>query len=230
MLDDASRYIVGIDIVFNDKFVNVMPVLKSAMRRYGKPKMLVFDNGAAYKNKQMELVVARVGTTLHYCAPYSPIQKAKIERWFKTLKIQWMSLLNMADYKSINELRASLMEYVTKYNQTVHSSLSGLSPQDRFFKESFIIKRLTDEQIEKSFLLEYKRRVSKDNVVLIDEVEYEVDYRYSGQMITLRYSPNLSKIYVVNKDTGELDPIKLLNKHENALVKRKKVKLAGSEI
>ena len=135
--------------------------------------------------------------------------------------------LNDNDFKNLDELRISLISYVNSYNQRVHSSLNGLSPQDRFFKESHIIKRLTSEQIETSFLLEYERRVSADNVVMINETEYEVDYRYSKQKIILRYSPDLSKAYVVDKNTGELTEIKLLNKHDNSLVKRKKVKLSG---
>ena len=139
----------------------------------------------------------------------------------------------MSDYynkkhgTTIDELRSDLMKYVTKYNQTIHSSLNGLSPQDRFFKESHMIKRLSENHIDQSFLLEYERRVSADNVVMIDGSEYEVDYRYSKQRITLRYSPDLSKIYVVDKNTEELVPIKLLNKHENAVIKREKVKLTG---
>lgn len=230
LIDDASRFIVGIDIVFNDNFINLIAIMKTAVTRFGKPQILNFDNGKNYKNKQMELVTARIGSTIHYCTPYTPIAKAKIERWFRTLRDHWMSLLKMSDYKTIDELRISLMEYVTGYNQTVHSSLDGLSPQDRFFKESHMIKRLTQEQIETSFLLEYERRVSTDNVVMLNEVEYEVPYRYSKQKITLRYSPDLSKIYVVNKETGELIPIKILNKKENALIKREKVKLVGGEV
>ena len=229
LIDDASRYIVGIDIAFHDNFVNLMSVMKTAITRYGRPKVLNFDNGASYKNKQMELLAARVGTTISYCVPYTPTGKAKIERWFRTLKDQWMSQLNMNDYNSIDELRTTLMKYVTDYNQVIHSSLNGLSPQDRFFQESYLIKRLTDEQIENSFLLEYERRVSTDNVVMINETEYEVDYRYSRQKITLRYSPDLSKIYVVDQHTGELTPIKLLNKQENSLIKREKVKLTGGD-
>lgn len=229
LIDDASRYIVGIDISFHDNFVNLMSVMKTAITRYGRPKVLNFDNGASYKNKQMELLAARVGTTISYCVPYTPTGKAKIERWFRTLRDQWMSQLNMNDYNSIDELRTTLMKYVTDYNQAIHSSLNGLSPQDRFFQESYLIKRLTDEQIENSFLLEYERRVSTDNVVMINETEYEVDYRYSRQKITLRYSPDLSKIYVVDQHTGELTPIKLLNKQENALIKREKVKLTGGD-
>jgi hypothetical protein len=116
-----------------------------------------------------------------------------------------------------------------QYNQTVHSSLNGLSPQDRFFSESHMIKRLTPLQIDQSFLLEYERRVSADNVVILNETEYEVDYRYSKQKITLRYSPDLSKIYVVDKNTEELSEIKLLNKQENSKVKREKIKLTGGQ-
>lgn len=220
LIYDASRYITGIDIFFNDNFVNLMSVLKSAVTRFGKPKILNFDNGTSYKNKQMELLAARIGTIINYCAPYTPQSKAKIERWFRTLKDQWISQLNMKDFKTLDELIISLNSYVNSYNQHVHSSLNGLSPQDRFFKESHMIKRLSSEEIENSFLLEYERRVSVDNVVVIDETEYEVDYRYSKQKITLRYSPNLSKIYVVDKNTGGLTEIKLLNKHDNSIVKR----------
>lgn len=229
LIDDASRYIVGIDVFFNDTFVNLMSVMKTAITRHGKPKLLSFDNGSPYKNKQMDLLVARIGSVLNYNYPNNPVQKAKIERWFLTLKSQWMSQLNMNDFSSLIELRDNLMAYVNEYNRRIHSSLDGLTPQDRFFKESHLIKRLSDEQIEKYFLLEYERRVTADNVVMIDEVEYEVDYRYSRQKITLRYSPDLSKIYVVDKDTGELTPISLLNKQENSITKRKKVKLTGGD-
>ena len=229
LIDDASRYIVGIDIFFNDSFVNLMSVMKRAITRHGRPKVLNFDNGPSYKNKQMKLLAARIGTTISYCEPYTPTSKAKIERWFRTLRDRWMSQLNMNDFTSISELKESLMQYVTSYNRTIHSSLDGKSPEDRFFSESQLIKRLTNEQIEQYFLLEYERRVSADNVVLIDETEYEVDYRYSRQKVTLRYSPDLSKIYVVDKSTGELTPIKLLNKQENSQIKRKKIKLTGGD-
>ena len=227
LIDDASRYIVGIDIFLNDNFINLMSVLKSAMTKFGKPKILSFDNGSPYKNKQMSLLAARIGTSLNYCAPYTPTQKAKIERWFRTLKQQWMSGLNMNDFKDLDELRSSMFKYVTEYNQKEHSSLNGLSPQDRFFNESSLIKRLSEDQLNHSFLLEYERRVSADNVIVLDGVEYEVDYRYSKQRITLRYSPDLSQVFIVDTLRGTLESIKLLNKHDNSKIKREKVKLTG---
>lgn len=46
------------------------------------------------------------------------------------------------------------MTFVRSYNQRPHSSLKGMSPQERFFQEPELISRLPDEQIESSFLLE----------------------------------------------------------------------------
>ena len=228
LIDDASRFITGIDAFYNDNFVNLMSVMKSAVSKYGRPKVLNFDNGKSYKNRQMELLAARIGTTLSYCQPYTPTGKAKIERWFRTLKDQWMAGLDMQDFHSLDELRGSLHSYVQRYNQTPHSSLRGMTPQDRFFSEPEQIRRLPADDIDKHFLLEIERRVSADCVIVIDQIEYEVDYRFARQRIRLRYSPDMKDIFVVETD-GTLTPIRLLNKTENALVKREKVHLCKGD-
>ena len=100
---------------------------------------------------------------------------------------------------------------------------------DRFFEDGPLIKRLSEEQLEQSFLLQIERRVSADNVITIDNKEYEVDYRYSKQRIVLRYSPDMREIFLVNRHTGELEPIRLLNKQDNAHIRRHKVSLTGGE-
>lgn len=228
LIDDASRFIVGIDVFFNDNFVNLMSVIKSAVSKYGRPQMFNFDNGSSYKNHQMELLAARIGSVIHYDQPYTPTQKAKIERWFRTMKDQWMSCLDIRDLHSLDELRGNLLAYVNKYNRTVHSSLKGKSPQDRFFSEPERIRRLADEEIQSSFLLEIERRVSSDGVIVINDIEYEVDCRFLKQRIKLRYSPNLEDIFVVEAD-NTLTPIRLLNKTENAFVKREKIHLCTGE-
>lgn len=228
LIDDASRFITGIDLFYNDNFVNLMSVMKSAVSKYGRPKVLNFDNGKSYKNRQMELLAARIGTTLSYCQPYTPTGKAKIERWFRTLKDQWMAGLDMQDFHSLDELRGSLHSYVQQYNQAPHSSLKGMSPQDRFFSEPEQIRRLPSDEIGKDFLLEIERRVSADCVIVIDRIEYEVDYRFARQRIRLRYSPDMKDIFVVEAG-GTLTPIRLLNKTENSLVKREKVRLCKGD-
>lgn len=228
LIDDASRFLVGIDLFFNDNFVNLMSVMKSAVAKYGRPQLFNFDNGSSYKNRQMELLAARIGSALHYNQPYTPTQKAKIERWFRTMKDQWMAALDLRDFHSLEELRGSLMAYVQLYNRSPHASLGGKSPQDRYFSEPERIRRLPEKQLDTDFLLEIERRVSADCVIVIDHVEYEVDCRFARQRICLRYSPDLKEIYIVEPDTS-LTPIRLLNKQENAFVKREKIHLCRGD-
>ena len=70
IIDDKSRLIVGCDVFFNDNYINFMKVLKDACSRYGIPKMLNLDNGAPYKNHQLDLLAARSGFALHHCAVF----------------------------------------------------------------------------------------------------------------------------------------------------------------
>lgn len=226
LIDDASRMIVGIDIFFNDNFVNLMSVIRGAVIKYGKPKTFNFDNGSNYRSTQMNLLAARIGTMIHYNPARTPTGKAKIERWFRTMKDQWMSQLCMTDYKSLDELRKSLFMFVQEYNQRVHSSLNGKSPMERFFSESTLIIRMNENEIERSFLLEIERKVSNDSVIVIDEKEYEVNYKYQGQRLLIRYSPDLKKVYVVDSISKEMEPIELLDKNKNSTMHRQKVKLS----
>lgn len=226
LIDDASRMIVGIDIFFNDNFVNLMSVIRGAVIKYGKPKTFNFDNRSNYRSTQMNLLAARIGTVIHYNPARTPTGKAKIERWFRTMKDQWMSQLCMTDYKSLDELRKSLFMFVQEYNQRVHSSLNGKSPMERFFSESTLIIRMNENEIERSFLLEIERKVSNDSVIVIDEKEYEVNYKYQGQRLLIRYSPDLKKVYVVDSISKEMEPIELLDKNKNSTMHRQKVKLS----
>ena len=204
-----------------------MKVIKSAISTCGKPKLFSFDNGSNYRSNQMFLLGARIGVAINYCPPYTPTSKSKCERFFRTLKDQYLCLIKPNDYHDLKKFNEDLKAYIQKYNTTPHSSLEdNMSPNDRFYKESNIIIEMSKEAIEKSFLLELERKVSPDSVVIIDNKEYEVDYHYQNQKILLRYSPDLSNVYIVDKNDDSLKEIKLLDKKSNSSVKRKKISLS----
>lgn len=220
IIDDASRMIVGIDVFFNDNYRNFMSVLKGAVSKYGKPKLLNLDNGSPYKNNQLELLAARVGIGLYHNKPYYGQGKAKIERWFRTMKDHFMSNFHLTNKTTIDEFREGLLDYVNKYNNSVHSELNGKTPVERYFNSGEEIKELNKDFIEKTFLLEIERKVSTDCVVQIDNIEFEVPQKYSKKQIKIRFSSDYKSCYVVNPD-GELEKIELLDKKANAQIKRK---------
>ena len=204
LIDDASRMIVGCGAFLEDNFISLMKVLKSAVSKYGKPKMLSFDNGASYRSRQMALLGARIGVAINYCPPYTPTSKSKIERFFRTLKDQYLCLIRPNDYHDIGTFEKDLKKWIQKYNTRPHSSLQGKSPNERFFSQGELILEMSRDEIERAFLLEIERKVSSDSVIVIEGKEYEVDYHYQNRKIQIRYSPDLSNVYAVDKTDGTL--------------------------
>ncbi len=229
VISDASRFVGGAAAFFNDNVVKFMTVLRSAVSKYGRPRLMQLDNGSTYHNNQMELLAARIGSAVHYCEPYTPTSKAKVERMFLTLRMQFLATLDMREIPDLETMRQRFLEYIHNYNQKVHSSLAGKTPEERFFSEPEQIRRLTQDQIDKSFLLEMERRVSADSVVVINNTEYEVNCCYAKQKIRLRYSPDMKTVYVVESN-GDLTPIRLLDKHDNAVIKRERIKLSDGGV
>ena len=103
------------------------------------------------------------------------------------------------------------------------------TPQDRFYEESALIYRFDEDRINRTFLLEEERTVSSDNVIVVENKEYEVDYKFAGRKLLIRYSPDLSRIYSVDRQTGEMEEIHLLDKHKNSIGHRKTFRFSESE-
>lgn len=223
LIDDASRLITAARIFEADNTINLLSTMKLAVSKYGKPKRFNFDNGSNYKNAQINIVTARLGVGVHYCRPYNPEAKAKVERWFKTLKSQWMSTLNYSEFHSVEEYQVSLNEYVNSYNNNVHSSLNGLTPMERYLKEVELVKKIDEYSLEKDFLFEIERRVSIDNIVVIDNKEYEVPAVYSSKKVRIKYLDPKDGVFIVDND--KQIEIKPLDKKANA--KRVRISLQG---
>lgn len=226
IIDDASRLIVGAKFYFNDNSYNLQDVLKSSVKKYGVPKKLFVDNGSTYKNDQFNIICASLGLVLIHARPYSGASKGKIERFFHTMKASWMRGLNWNDIKSINELNVLLLDFINKYNNSFHSSLKdelneNISPNTRWFKDSSLIKKLDNNFIDIAFLHTAYPRVRSDAIANIKSHEFEVDMKYIGKRITIKYNPfDYSKAWIY--DNGKLlEEIKLVNKIDNSKIKRK---------
>ena len=181
-IDDCSRFIVGIDIYLNDNTINLINTMKQAVKRHGVPKMFNFDNGSNYKSIDTQETIANIHSSVHYCHPYSPVQKAKIERFFGTMKKQWMSKYNQSSV-SLEQVKEDLLSYVEQYNNTVHSSLNGKTPNQRFFDQADLIKYLDTNEFNEAFMVRFERQASIDRVVTINSIEYELDPIFANKKV-----------------------------------------------
>ena len=219
-IDDCSRFIVGIDIYLNDNTINLINTMKQAVKRHGVPKMFNFDNGSNYKSIDTQETIANIHSSVHYCHPYSPVQKAKIERFFGTMKKQWMSKYNQSSV-SLEQVKDDLLSYVEQYNNTVHSSLNGKTPNQRFFDQADLIKYLDINEFNEAFMVRFERQASIDRVVTINSIEYELDPIFANKKVKFMATSDYKEIYAINPHTGIKLPVKLLDKTANAKMSRK---------
>ncbi|WP_373000342.1 DDE-type integrase/transposase/recombinase [Lutispora sp.] len=219
-IDDASRLIVGHGVFFNDNAVNMQLVFKQAVAKYGVPKRLLVDNGGPYKNEQLELICASIGTVLIHSRPYSPESKGKQERFFRTIKDKWMNGTDWNQFQSLDELNEVIVRFINdEYNNSIHSGIKQ-TPKLRFIKDMDRIRYIPIEELEKHFLHRENRRVLNDATIPVNKITFEVPQKYIGQKVQVRYLPfDLSKAYLFDNDNIiEIYPLK---KIDNSKIKRK---------
>lgn len=225
LIDDASRLITSAKFYYEDNAINFQNTFKEGLKKYGIPKRIFLDNGKTYKNEQLSIICASCGMELIYTKPYSPQSKAKIERWFHTMKETWMRGINWGDIKDIDELNDMLNDFINEYNNKVHSSLINngvnISPRERWFKDQNQIKKIDNNQIDEYFLHTAYPTIRADSIAHIKKVEYEVPTKYIGKKVTVKYDfQDRSKAWIY--DNGKkVEAIHIVDKIANSKIKRK---------
>ena len=101
-----------------------MSELMLAVRRFGVCQRFYTDNGPCYASRHLKEVCARLGIHLVHTPPYRPQGRGKIERFFLTVREQFLSEQHAA---SLEQLNCDLQQYLAEYHQRPHRSL-GSSP------------------------------------------------------------------------------------------------------
>ena len=191
-IDDATRVVPFAAFALSENTAAFLPVLKQAVLRRGIPKRLFVDNGSAYRSQHLALVCAKLGITLIHARAYQPQSKGKQERWFRTVRMQFLPTLKEADTESLEALNRRLWAYVEgEYHQSPHRGLDGETPLDKWATCADEVSYLPPkEDLDALFLSEAKRKVQKDRTVSLNGLVYEVDAALVGATVTLRFDPS----------------------------------------
>jgi len=221
IIDDASRLIVGYDFFFEDNAINMQKVLKSAIKKYGIPKQLYVDNGSPYKNEQLSIITARLGIKLIHAKPYSPTGKGKIERSFRTIKDGWLNCTDWNELKTKEEAKSSLSKYLyNEYINKIHSEIKK-SPNDSWHGEIKEKREKEEKEIEEAFMHSKTCKVYNDSTIRVNNLKYEVPYKYVGQKIEIRYYVENPKELIIYKEGKRREICKIVDVKANSKIIRK---------
>lgn len=227
-LDDATRIIPFARFALGESNTYFLPTMKQALMRRGIPKRLFVDNGAAFRSQHLALVAAKLGITLIHARVRHPQAKGKQERWFRTVRTQFLPLVK--EVRSLEALDQQLWAWVeTEYHRTPHRGLSQDTPEDRWYAVGDQV-RYPGSDLDDLFLFETKRKVRKDRTVSLRGQLYEVEAVLVDETVTLRYDPSAQKILQVWHQGRRHENATVVDVRANCHVKRRRPPLSLADL
>lgn len=173
------------------------------------------DNGAAFRSRHLEKVCACLGIALTHTPPYTPQGRGKIERFFRTVRGQFLPAFAG---QTLDQLNEALAAWIDEYHQRPHSATTQ-PPLVRFSRHLELIRK-PPADLDDHFRKEVRRRVNKDRTVSIDGRLYEAPTRLIGEQVSLLYHEDaFHRVEIVfsGQPQGFLVPLDL---HINSQIKR----------
>ena len=205
VLDDASRIIVHAEFYFEQHLRSLKDCLKQALLKYGVPRRFYFDNGQIFRSRMLLQLCARLGIQLIHTRPYQPQGRAKLERWFRTVRQSFLARVDDAqrcDLTAFNRLFAAWVE--GEYNMKPHRGIAGELPRDRWLALSSAVRPApNDVDLDQLFRDEVTRRVAKDGTLSLNSRRFEAGPRFIGLKVRVGFDPFDLRSVVVTADSGD---------------------------
>lgn len=191
-LDDRSRAVMAARFGFHEDTVRLAAALRPALATRGVPESVYVDNGSAFVDSWLLRACATLGIKLTHSTPGRPQGRGKIERFFRTVRDQFLVELTdpaaeIADLAQLNRLFTAWVE--TVYHPAIHSE-TGAAPLRRWQQGvPDPLPRPSPAQLREAFLWSEHRTVTKNATVSLHANLYQVDELLIGRKVELVFDP-----------------------------------------
>jgi putative transposase len=189
-VDDHSRLIAG-KRWFHASGEAIPPIchaLRLGLDSRGLPKSIYVDNGSAFSSAPFARACAVLGIALVHSRPGKPEGRGKVERFFRTVRDQFLVEVAHGEVTSLDELNRRFDSWVeTVYHRRTHSE-TGITPLQRFDSLG-AVKMPSKELLHEAFLWSETRMVTKTALVSLHSNTYEVNPALVGRRVELVFDP-----------------------------------------
>jgi len=208
IIDDHSRMITYGRFYLSENLACYLNAFEKALAKRGLPRKLYVDNGAAFRSKHLEYITASLGIHLIHAKPYKPQGKGKIERFFRTVRGQFIVGFKGATLGEINEAFSS---WLNTYQQRKHGS-TGQTPLSRFTSQMHCL-RSAPYNLTDYFRKVAMRKINKDRTITLNGRLFEGPVPLIGKRVELLYhesEPENVEVRYQNKSFGIIRPVNLV--------------------
>ena len=188
ILDDHSRFSIGIRACTDEKRATVHWELKNVFRTYGLPKRMLLDNGPPWGGQGRSVYtiftvwLIRLGIRVIHSRAYHPQTLGKDERFHRTLKEE---LLSGREFNDIRESQTSFDSWRESYNfERPHEALNMATPAESYKPSSKEIpKTLPKIEYESD---DHVRKVQSVGEIHFKGREYIIGKAFRGEPVAVR--------------------------------------------
>lgn len=187
-IDDHSRLVPGYRWGRAEDTLRLEAALRRGLASRGVPKTIYVDNGAAFVAAPLQRACAVLGIRLVHSKPGEPAGRGKIERFFGTVRSQFLveaAQRDLTDLDELNELFAAWVEQV--YHRRVHRETTQ-TPLERFMAAG-IPDVPGPDLLREAFLWSHTRTVTKTATISLAGNRYETDPVLIGRQVEAVFDP-----------------------------------------
>ncbi len=190
IIDDHTRMIVGGVFGFFENTRLLELVFKDAILMHGLPDRLYCDNGSTFSSQYLSRVCAHLNIGLVHSKPYDSPSRGKIERFFRTVRENFLIDIKEDQAWSIKTLNEAFSRWLREHYHHGHHRGIETRPIDRYqiSVRDYPRKRVAEETLDEFFLVTVNRVVNKDCTVSMNAVYYEVPPQFIGKRVELKFS------------------------------------------
>jgi putative transposase len=218
VIDDHSRLITYAHFYLSENLACYLLAFENALAKRGLPRKLYVDNGAAFRSKHLEYITASLGIALIHSRPYKPQGRGKIERFFRTVRAQFIVGFKGQTLDELND--AFLLWLDNIYHQRKHGA-TGQTPLSRFTDKMHCL-RSAPENLKDHFRKVGLRKIAKDRTITLNGRLFEGPIPLIGKRVELLYhesEPENVEVKYRNQSFGMIRPVDMT---VNCRIKRDK--------
>ena len=187
-IDDCTRLVTGHRWSYSEDTLAAEAALRRGILTRGLPSTCYLDNGSSFICRQLLRALDVLGVRLVHSKPGRPEGRGKIERFFRTVREQFLVEVAHSEVTSLEVLEESFAAWLGQsYHRRPHSE-TGEMPIERFSRlatPSFP----SQELLREAFLFCEARTVTKLATVSLFGNAYEVDAALVGRKVELVFDP-----------------------------------------
>jgi putative transposase len=211
VLDDASRLIPHAHFYADQGLDSLLDCLRHAMAARGIPVRLYVDNGKIYRSQQLARIGASIGILIVHTPPYQPEGRGKIERFFRTVREQFLASVDRQQVRTLEDLNSRFQVWLDSAYQRVNHSSLDTTPLQRWQRDIEQIRQLPPStDLARLFFYRLDRLVRRDSTILIYNRFFEVPPHLAGRRVEVRFDPldlNRMEVYCDGQLAGAARPV-----------------------